>query len=168
MSKFHLSQELTDLISNAVNGFALRLETELHINKEDVLAIWNQCSDDVITAKKPVKKTTEAEKQKHDAAVVKQLVAQAMPERRFALRKNPYGQYEHKDTGFVFDPQTKEVFGKQVEDQVKPLRVSDIEVCKQYGFKYRMPETFDDEVVEIEAELSDVDDLDGDDSEVDE
>ena len=158
MSKFNLSKELTELISNAVSAFALRLESEHHINKEDVLSIWNQCSEDVIAPKK-VKKVTEAERMKQDSEVVKKLV-QGMPERRFALRKNAFGHYEHKDTGFVFDPSTKEVFGKQVEDQVKPLRVSDIEVCKQYGFKYKMPETFEDDVVEVEAEVSDLEDLD--------
>jgi hypothetical protein len=83
-----------------------------------------------------------------------------MPERRFALRKNQYGHYEHKETGFVFDPQTKSVWGKQVGDQVRTqLTLTDVELCKQFGFKFTMPEKFDDDVPENEDQLSDVDEL---------
>lgn len=164
MSKFHLSQELTNMVSNAVEAFALRLEKECKISKETTLQIWEQCSEDIVTTnktpvlKKPKTGMTEAEKQKQDVQTVQKLV-KSEPERRFALRKNPYGNYEHKDTGFVFDPQTKEVCGKQVADRVKPLTLSDIELCKQFGFKFQMPEKFEDELLVDETQLSDVDEL---------
>ena len=172
MSKFHLSQELTTMVSNAVEAFALRLEKEQKISKEITLEIWEKCSDDIVTTNKtPVLKKskpsmTEAEKQKQDVQTVQKLV-KVEPERRFALRKNAYGHYEHKETGFVFDPQTKEVCGKQVHDKLKPLTVSDIELCKQFGFKFKMPEKFEDDIVAEETQLSDVEELgmvdDGDD-----
>ena len=165
MSKFHLSKELTDLITNAVQAFALRLETECKISKEKVLEIWESSSEDVVSApKKLSKKATETDKLKQDASLVKQLVKSELPARRFALRKNKFGNYEHLDTHFVFDPQTKEVYGKQVDDQVHPLKVSDVELCNQFGFKFKMPEKFEEDVVEIEAEISDVEDLDDNDS----
>jgi len=162
MSKFHLSQELTDLISNAVKAFALRIESEHHISKDTILDIWERCSDDIVNPVKKTKitkKSMETDKQKQELQQVQKLVKTEIPEKRFALRKNAFGNYEHKDTGFVFDPSTKDVFGKQVDSLVKTLTVSDIELCKQYGFKYKMPERFDDEPdVEIE-DNSDVDEL---------
>ena len=159
MSKFHLSKELTSMISNAVEAFALRLEQECKISKDTVLEIWEKCSDDIVTTNKtPVLKKVKKE-QKMDAPTVQKLVKSDMPERRFALRKNQYGNYEHKETGFVFDPQTKSVFGKQVDDQVNQLSFSDVELCKQFGFKFIMPEKFDDEIPENEDQLSDVDEL---------
>lgn len=159
MSKFHLSKELTSMISNAVEAFALRLEQECKISKDTVLEIWEKCSDDIVTTNKtPVLKKVKKDA-KIDAPTVQKLVKSDMPERRFALRKNQYGNYEHKDTGFVFDPQTKSVFGKQVDDQVNQLSFSDVELCKQFGFKFTMPEKFDDEIPENEDQLSDVDEL---------
>jgi len=158
MSKFHLSKELTDLISNAVQAFALRIESEFKVSKEKILEIWEESSEDIITPQKKTKKATEVDKLQKDATMVKQLIKTEVQPRRFALRKNKCGNYEHSETQFVFDPQTKEVFGKQVGDEVQPLRLSDIELCNQFGFKFKMPEKFDDDVVEIEAEISDVED----------
>ena len=167
MSKFHLSNELTDLITNAVHAFASRIEKEHKISKDQVIHIWEQCSLDVTTkpALKKVKKVTEADKKQSEVNTIQKLVKAELPERRFALRKNQFGEYEHKETGFCFDPHTKEVKGKQVNDTLKKLTLSDIELCKQYGFKYQMPESFDEEIVEVEAEVSDIEDLDCSDDE---
>jgi hypothetical protein len=46
MSKFNLSQELTNMVSNAVEAFALRLEKECKISKETTLKIWEKCSEE--------------------------------------------------------------------------------------------------------------------------
>ena len=161
MSKFHLSQELTSMISNAVEAFALRLEKECKISKDTVLAVWEQCSDDIVTSNNtPVLKKVKKEDKKLDPPTVQKLVKSDMPDRRFALRKNAFGNYEHKETGFVFDPQTKSVCGKQVGDQVKTqLSFSDVELCKQFGFKFTMPEKFDEEVPDNEDKLSDVEEV---------
>lgn len=162
MLKFHLSQELTSMISNAVEAFALRLEKECKISKYTILEVWEQCSDDIVTSNKtPVlKKVKKTDEQKMDAPTVQKLVKADMPERRFALRKNQFGNYEHKETGFVFDAQTKSVWGKQIGDKVRTqLSMADVELCKQFGFKFTMPEKFDDDVLENEDQLSDVDEL---------
>ena len=161
MSKFHLSQDLTTMISNAVEAFALRLEKECKVSKDTVLAVWEQCSDDIVTSNNtPVLKKVKKEEKKLDAPTVQKLVKSDMPERRFALRKNQFGNYEHKETGFVFDPMTKSVFGKQVGDQVRTqLSFSDVELCKQFGFKFTMPEKFNEEVPENEDRLSDVEEV---------
>jgi len=148
MSKFHLSKQLTDLISNAVQAFALRMETDLHVNKERVLDIWASVSEDIVAPKAAKPKPKEEKTQ---------TVLPKLPERRFALRKNAHGNYEHTDTGFVFDPQTKEVVGRQTGDRVAPLSLRDVDTCKQFGFKYRLPETFLDEAgQEVDDAVSDL------------
>jgi hypothetical protein len=159
MSKFQLSQELTKLVSDAVQAFALRLESECKINKERILEIWNTCSEDIATVKqktpkgavKPTKQVSAAVEEKKVQTIAK------LPERRFALRKNAFGNYEHKETSFLFDPSTKDVFGKQVGDKVVALTMNDMDICKQLGFKFRIPETFTDEAgQESEDAVSDI------------
>lgn len=151
MSKFHLSRELTDVISNAVQAFALRMETECKVNKDRVIEIWNSVSEDIVTTKTKVAKPKVVEEKKIQTVLPK------LPERRFALRKNAFGNYEHKETGFVFDPATKEVFGKQSDEKVLSLSLSDVDTCKQMGFKFRMPETFLDEAgQEVDDAVSDI------------
>ena len=56
-------------------------------------------------------------------------------ERGAVLRKNKYGNYEHPSTGFVFDKDTKRVYGRQVENNIEKLTDNDIETCKRLNFK---------------------------------
>jgi len=172
MSKFQLSQELSNLVSNAVQAFAMRLESECKINKERILEIWNSCSDDIVTVKPKTAKSKEAAKptkQVSSAAEAQKVQTIAkLPERRFALRKNAFGNYEHKETGFVFDPQAKDVFGKQVNDKVISLTMNDMDICKQLGFKFRIPETFTDEAEQSEDAVSDIEPEDDEEDEEDE
>jgi hypothetical protein len=54
----------------------------------------------------------------------------------FSICRNKHNQYEHPDTGFVFN-EKKEVFGRQMEDgSVAPLTEEDVEVCKEYKFAH--------------------------------
>ena len=58
----------------------------------------------------------------------------------FALKKNSHGNYQHEETGFVFDKKSKEVVGKQHADgNVMPLTDEDIEVCHKFKFAYVVP-----------------------------
>ena len=57
------------------------------------------------------------------------------------IRRNIYGNYEHLDTGFVFNQNTQEVIGKQEErGVVKQLELKDVETCNTYNFKYILPD----------------------------
>lgn len=49
--------------------------------------------------------------------------------------KNKQGRYEHAETGFVFDPETKKVVGKQNGENLDRLNMTDVELCKQYNFQ---------------------------------
>lgn len=65
------------------------------------------------------------------------------------IRRNVFGNYEHADTGFIFDELTHTVIGKQNESidpmtnspTIEPLTEKDIELCKEYNFKYKLPDT---------------------------
>jgi len=62
-------------------------------------------------------------------------------QKQLDLRRNIHGRYEHIETQFVFDETTEKVIGKQLEDgTVAPLKVEDIDICKQYHFSYEVPE----------------------------
>lgn len=162
MSKFQLSKEITDLLSKAVTEFASRVEDEFKVNKERIIEIWNDCSEDNITVSKPKTTTSAATKQKvaakaaADVAKI-QNMAKAPPT-KYKFKKNQYGNYENADTHFVVDAATMEVYGKQVDDKVVLLTLDDVEVGKRLGFKLRIPETFLDEAgQDIDDNISDVD-----------
>jgi hypothetical protein len=150
MSKFRLSKDISQLVNDAVIAFASRMESEFKINKERVLDIWNSCSEENVPKAKKVVKSVVAVEEKKIQEIVKK------PTETLRLKKNKQGNYEHADTGFVFDPSTKEVFGKQQGESVIPLALADVETCKQLGFRYRIPETFQDIAGEDDALLSDL------------
>lgn len=60
----------------------------------------------------------------------------------FNIMKNKYNNYEHKDTGFIFDSNTDEVIGKQLSDgTISQLGLNDIELCKENGWVFIHPLT---------------------------
>ena len=88
----------------------------------------------------------------------------------FEIRKNKFGNYEHFDTGLVFNNDTKTVIGHQnVNGKVDSLTDKDIETCKKFIFTFKRPENLStsngltsvkvDEVDEEDEEL-DEDDID--------
>jgi hypothetical protein len=53
-----------------------------------------------------------------------------------SIKKNKFGNYEHFDTGLVFNRDTSVVYGRQTEDgPVERLTQEDLEICKQHKFK---------------------------------
>jgi hypothetical protein len=53
------------------------------------------------------------------------------------LRKNKFGNYEHDETQFVFDKETKDVIGKQdINGEIIKLTIEDIDICKRMSFKF--------------------------------
>jgi len=86
------------------------------------------------------------------------------------IRKNKFGNFEHFETGLLFNNETKTVTGKQNENgKIDSLTDHDIEQCKKFKFKYTLPDNLnvdkglknvkiEDEEEEEEEEL-DEDDL---------
>ena len=56
------------------------------------------------------------------------------------IRRNSHGNFEHKETGLVFDSADKCVVGKQEGESIAQLTKEDIETCDRYHFTYRIPE----------------------------
>ena len=104
--------------------------------------------------------------------IISQLMAKVPT---IVIRRNTHGNHEHPDTGFVFDPKSKKVIGKQNEDgTVYPITKDDIDTCNKYSFKYDIPESLTslvvDEVMgaadeELEDELNEHDLMEDDSSE---
>ena len=84
---------------------------------------------------KESKKTTS--KQVSQTSLLKKLNSEVQT---LAIRRNAFGNLEHPETHFVFDKETKKVFGKQLEDgKISDLTAEDIEECKKFKFNYNIP-----------------------------
>lgn len=56
------------------------------------------------------------------------------------VRRNGFGNFEHKKTGFVFNNKSLRVIGKQLEDgTVTDITKEDIELCNMWKFKFDLP-----------------------------
>jgi len=86
------------------------------------------------------------------------------------IRRNAFGNHEHMDTKFVFDPKTKKVIGKQMDDgNVLVLTKDDLEICHMHKFEYEIPEMLDAVGQVDTSDLMDEDEMKGiyeDDSDV--
>lgn len=63
------------------------------------------------------------------------------------VRKNNFGNFEHLDTGLVFNKDDKNVIGKQCRQtgKILPLTGKDILLCKENKFDYVIPYDLNDE-----------------------
>ena len=83
---------------------------------------------------------------KHDMAVrltgglEKEVVVSHV--KKIVIHRNDHGLWEYE--GLVFDDKTKNVVGRWENGVLQPLRRSDIEMCKQYKFRYNMPSVLDE------------------------
>lgn len=95
-------------------------------------------------AKRPTtttEKKTSIEKKSEEKPVIKGIAnyIQAVQ-----IKKNSFGNFEHSETGLIFDKTTHRVIGKQnASGKVDTLNDSDIEICNKYKFKYDIPENLD-------------------------
>lgn len=78
------------------------------------------------------------------------------------ISRNEFGRYVHRDTQFVFDPETKMVIGKQSENgEVIGLSKEDVKRCQHYSFDFILPENLNslDDVDDSNIEQNDIFDL---------
>lgn len=107
--------------------------------------------------------TSSVSKKEVNNSVVKKLTADVPV---IPVRKNKYGNFEHPESGLVFDRKTETVFGKQQEDgTISELTDDDIESCKRFKFKYKMPDNLDKKENLDNVKIKQLDD-DGSDIEV--
>jgi hypothetical protein len=62
--------------------------------------------------------------------------------KKIIIRRDPSGRWEYE--GLIFDDKTKNVVGRLEDGVVKPLQRQDIEKCKQYKFRYTLPQILDE------------------------
>jgi len=64
---------------------------------------------------------------------------------QIVIKRNVFDNFEHSDTGLVFNNKTKLVIGKQLENGEidRHLTEKDIDNCHHYKFKYVLPENLD-------------------------
>jgi hypothetical protein len=85
---------------------------------------------------KPKKTKTKTKKPKNaEAPVLSTLTAKTLN-----VRRNDFGNYEDLDTGFIFDPSSNIVVGKQNPDgSIDNLVLPDVEKCIELKYAYRLP-----------------------------
>lgn len=124
------------------------------------------------------KKVAEPKVEKKVEKTVDQPVIRTVKDRtaELAIRKNKFGNFEHSQTGLVFNTESKMVFGRQVDDgKIADLTAEDIELCKKYKFPFKIPENLntsksldDVKIEDLEEEVLDEDDLEDEEEDVDE
>ena len=62
--------------------------------------------------------------------------------KKLIIRRNKHGEWEYE--GLIFDDKTKNVVGRLEDGVVKPLQRQDIEKCKQFKFRYTLPQILDE------------------------
>lgn len=110
-----------------------------------------------LVSKSNEKKKKKKKKELKTPPVIKKINA-SIP--AIQIRKNKFGNYEHVDTGLIFNKHTKKVIGKQHSDgQIIELSHSEIDLCNKYKFSYNLPENLNKK-----SSLDDIqiDDLDSD------
>lgn len=112
---------------------------------------------------KKVEPKVEKKVEKGDQPVIRSVKERTA---ELAIRKNKFGNFEHTQTGLVFNTENKMVYGRQVDDKIVDLTVDDIELCKKYKFPYKIPENLntsknldDIKIEDLEEEVLDEDDL---------
>lgn len=81
------------------------------------------------------------------------------------ISKTKNGQYYHSETSLVFDPTSKRVIGKYNNQTGTTDKLSrkDIDKCNDLKFKYSLPETLEDDRVDIYDIIEDTTSLSGSD-----
>jgi hypothetical protein len=79
------------------------------------------------------------------------------------ISRNKFGNFEHKETKLLINKDTECIYGKQCDDgKVNELTPEDIEICKSFNFKYKIPENLNNYLntheLKEDIDLSDSDD----------
>jgi len=106
----------------------------VHVGSKPELII-NILNKVTVVEKVIKKKSVKQEPLKTD--ILSKLKSEVPP---IVIRRNVHGNYEHPDTGFIFNQKTHEVVGKQLDNgEISAISKDDLEVCKQFNFKYVIP-----------------------------
>lgn len=111
------------------NGYAIKG------SKDDLIAIiLNKVPEPQTPEKAPVKAAAKPEPLQ--TSILSKMTASIQ---KVVIKRNEHGNYEHSETGLVFNPKTREVIGKQVGVEVVEITKEDIQECNRLNFKYKTP-----------------------------
>ena len=124
-------------------------------SKDEIIEnIFNKVEMTVKPKKEPVPKQKPLQKD-----ILTHLKANIPP---LVIRRNKHGNYEHAETGYVFNHKNNEVLGKQMENgDIVSLTKDDIDICNKYNFSYTVPFNLSTNE-EIIGNDEDIDELDED------
>ena len=106
----------------------------------------------------PVVSSKKSTKPKEDPPVLKAIKGSPM-----IILKNKFGNFEHVQTGIVFN-KDKKAYGRQSkEGSIIDLTPEDIDTCRQHGFPFVPPKTF--KTSDLSKTVEEDDDDDDDDEE---
>jgi len=108
---------------------------------------------------------TEGKIEENQAPKSKQLVQQPIIIKKLVekipkleISKNNFGNFEHKESGLVFDNKTQKVYGRQNSDgTISDLTHEDINICNKYKFLYTVPNNFDKKVNILDIKVDELD-----------
>jgi hypothetical protein len=113
--------------------------------------------------KKP-KTTSKKSTPREISPIEKKLVAN-IP--NILVKRNKYNNYEHPETGLVFNNETKTVIGKQNKNgSVDDLSEDDIDQCNAFKFKFEIPTNLDSKSKLIDVKIEELDEDEDDDDEL--
>jgi hypothetical protein len=111
------------------------------------------------------KKSEKVEKVEKEVKKVEKSIVKALSEKSSSMQiqKNKFGNYEHFDSGLVFNNDTGNVIGFQNKNgKVDSLTDETIELCKKYKFTYKLPENLNVNKGLSSVKVEDLDDEDED------
>lgn len=122
--------------------------------KKDELVARLLGKESLISVSQPTK-TKKVESKIESVDVIKKLTSKIPP---LVVRRNAHGNYEHPESGLVFNNTNNNVvIGRQMDDgRIAQLSKEDIELCKKYGCKYELPSNLDTKTSLDEVEVEDL------------
>ena len=118
-------------------------------------------------SKSKSKKTKAAQQAAVKATPVAKKLTAKIP--NILIRRNQYNNYEHPETGLIFDNDSKIVIGKQNDDgSIDPLTEEDIDQCNAFKFKFKIPIDLDSKSTLVDVKVDELSEEDEDELDVDE
>lgn len=157
------NNDLTSMSKTELSNICKEKGLKVSGTKAELISRINSCSE----GKKDEKKD-KVEKKDKSPPVVKKLVEKLIP--NITIKRNKFDNFEHQETGFVFNNKTQKVYGKQNEDgTIEDLTSEDIDLCNKYKFSYIIPDNLDKKNNLKKVDVKELEDIDvEDDNEVDE
>lgn len=103
-------------------------------------------------------KTTPTKKVSGNSPPVIKKLVEKIPS--ISIKRNKHDNYEHEETGFVFNNKTQKVYGRQLSDgSVAELTPEDIDICNKYKFSYYIPDNLDKKSNLKDVDVKELDDV---------